>query len=123
LKIKEIIDDLKSLTPQAPQTVEYTGRSYKRDNKTVAQLKILRNFKCQICSANIARKDGRFYVEAAHIKRKSEKGTEMPNNILVLCPNHHKEFDLGDRTIVKHTNDEIVFELNGEHYEIGLTFD
>ena len=45
--------------------------------------------------------DGSFYIEAAHIKPKSQQGTETPDNILILCPNHHKEFDLGKREIIE----------------------
>jgi putative restriction endonuclease len=122
-KRKEIIQDLNSLTPQSTEIVEYKGKMYKRDNKTIAQLKILRNFKCQICNNNILKKDGSFYIEAAHIKRKSEKGTEMPYNILILCPNHHKEFDLGDKRIIEQTDKRIVFELNGKQHDFNLTLD
>lgn len=122
-KRKEIIKELNSLTPQSPEIIEYKGRAYKRDNKTVAQLKILRYFKCQICNNNIIKKDGSPYIEAAHIRRKSDKGTEMPNNILILCPNHHKEFDLGDKRIVEHTDKGISFELNRKRYDLKLNPD
>ena len=43
-----------------------------------------------------------------------------PHNILILCPNHHKEFDKGDRKIIEHTNDKIIFELNKKKYQIDL---
>jgi putative restriction endonuclease len=122
-KRKEMIKELSSLTPESAESIEYKGRVFKRDNKTIVQLKILRNFKCQICGSKILKKDGSFYVEAAHIKRKSEKGTEMPNNILILCPNHHKEFDLGDKKITERTDKNVVFELNGKKYDLNLSFD
>lgn len=119
-KRNEIIQELRSLTPQSAEIIEYKGQTYKRDNKTIAQLKILRHFKCQICDSNILKKDGSLYVEAAHIKRKSEKGTEMPNNILILCPNHHKEFDLGNKKIIAQTDKGISFDLNGKRYDLRL---
>jgi len=122
-KRKEMIQELNALTPESTETIEFKGRVYKRNNKTIAQLKILRNFRCQICDNNILKKDGSFYIEAAHIQRKSEKGTEMPNNILILCPNHHKEFDLGDKRIVERTDERIIFELNGKLYDVNLTLD
>ena len=108
---QEIINELQSLTPQTPVQVTFRGKSYKRDNKTIAQIKKLRGKKCQICGHYILLKDGGKYVEAAHITAKSEKGVERPHNILILCPNHHKEFDKGDRKIIEHTNDKIIFEL------------
>lgn len=48
---------------------------------------------CQVCGYD-------FYVEHAHIRAVSEfpddalvKDVNHPTNILLLCPNHHKEFD------------------------------
>ncbi|MFH2029353.1 MAG: HNH endonuclease [Bacteroidota bacterium] len=41
-------------------------------------------------------------MEAAHIKPKHKKSKETPENILILCPNHHKEFDFGRRIIREH---------------------
>ena len=118
---QEIINELQSLSPQTPVRVTFRGKSYKRDNKTIAQIKKLRGKKCQICGHYILQKDGDKYVEAAHITAKSEKGVERPHNILILCPNHHKEFDKGDRKIIEHTNDKIIFELNKKKYQIDLS--
>ena len=83
-------------------------------------LKLLHNFKCQICGITIQKKNGGFYIESAHIKEKSKAGPETPDNILILCPNHHKEFDYGDRNIVKHSEKEIIVKMNGEQYTINL---
>lgn len=116
-----IIEELSSISPKTLEFVEVNQKVYKRDNKTIAQLKILRGFKCQICSYAIKIKDGSFYVEAAHIKPKSDKGPETPDNLLILCPNHHKEFDLGNKKIISHTKDRIKFELNGKLVEIDLS--
>jgi hypothetical protein len=115
-----IIEELKSISPSSPERVGYHGHTYKRDNKTIAQLKIIRGSKCQFCNTAIRKKNGELYVEAAHIKRKSERGPETPSNILILCPNHHKELDLGDRKIIERTNDRIVLELNGKTFDIDL---
>lgn len=117
----EIINELKALTPQSPELVEFKGKSYKRDNKTIAQLKVIRGFRCQICGVTITKKDGALYIEAAHIKPKNEKGPETPDNILILCPNHHKEFDIGKRRIIEHTKNEIIFEMNEKRYVIDLS--
>ena len=118
---QEIINELQSLGPQTPVRVTFRGKSYKRDNKTILDIKKLRGKKCQICGHYILQKDGGKYVEAAHITSKSEKGVERPHNILILCPNHHKEFDKGDRKIIAHDNDKIIFELNGKKHKIDLS--
>lgn len=118
----EIIQDLKSLKPADPETIKFEGKAYKRDNKTIAELKILRDFKCQICGKQILKKNGAFYVEASHITPKCKRGLETPDNILILCPNHHKEFDLGNKQILTRSSDSIKFVLNGAEYSIDLTF-
>lgn len=117
---EQIIQELRKVNPQTSTLVEFRGKQYKRDNKSIAQLKILRDFKCQICGTRILKKDNEFYIEAAHIIEKRHKGPETPDNILILCPNHHKEFDLGNRKILEKTKEKIVFELNGKEYTIDL---
>ncbi|MBO6586652.1 MAG: HNH endonuclease [Gracilimonas sp.] len=115
-----IIEELNSISSSDPQTITIKSTSYKRDNKTIAQLKYLRDYKCQICGHSIQKRDNTFYIEAAHIIPKNQKGPESPRNILILCPNHHKEFDVSDRKILKHTSKRIVFSMNGKEYEISL---
>lgn len=117
----DILKDLENLQETDPVEIIVNHKTYKRDNKTVAQIKILRDFKCQICSTTILKKDGSKYVEAAHITAKHKKGREILDNILLLCPNHHKEFDYGKREILNHTENEIEFMLNGQRHNIKLT--
>ena len=115
-----IITELRNLKINEAEQIILKSKSYKRDNKTIAQIKFLRNFQCQICSQKIKKKDGTFYIEAAHIEPKKHKGIESPNNIILLCPNHHKEFDLGERQIIQHDNDKVIFILNNQKFEISL---
>lgn len=117
---QEIIAELLSLKLTDPEEVTISSKLFKRDNRTIAQIKILRDFKCQICSTTIKKKDGTLYIEAAHIEPKHKKGRETPDNILLLCPNHHKEFDFGDRKISLHDNEKIHFTLNGLEHKISL---
>lgn len=117
---QSIIAELQNLKETDPEIVVINRKSYKRDNKTVAQIKFIREFKCQICGTAIKKKDGSYYVEAAHIKAKHQKGRETPENIILLCPNHHKEFDVGDRKIISQDANQIIFTLNGQRHEINL---
>jgi len=117
---QSLVEDLRRLRPTDPQAVTIRTKTYKRDNKTIAQLKILRGFKCQLCQTQIRKRNGGYYVEAAHITPKSRKGLEMPDNILILCPNHHKEFDLGDRKITSRQRGRIEFYLNSRFFKIDL---
>ena len=61
------------------------------------------NFKCQFpnCEAFIPTKSGRNYVEVAHIEPVHKGGKSILINLVVLCPNHHKEFDFGNLNIIE----------------------
>lgn len=118
---EQIAEGLRKLKPTDTEVVTFVGKSYKRDNKTIAELKYLRDFKCQICGKQILKKNGNFYVEAAHVTPKCKRGRETSDNILILCPNHHKEFDLGKKEIIRHMQDIIEFRLNDTNYSVKLS--
>jgi 5-methylcytosine-specific restriction protein A len=117
----EIAKELKSIKPTDPKQITINLKVYKRDNKMISLLKLFRDFKCQICGVSIRKKDGSNYIEAAHIKPKHQKGGETPDNIILLCPNHHKEFDFGSLEIVSQTVSKIAFRLNGNAHEVVLS--
>ncbi|MBZ4187637.1 HNH endonuclease [Niabella beijingensis] len=114
----EILDALKNLKEKEPEVIYISGKAYRRDNKTIAQIKILRDFSCQLCGKYILKRGGKKYIEAAHIKAKHKKGGETLSNIILLCPNHHKEFDLGHLVILNHTKGILEINLNGSNYKI-----
>jgi len=76
------------------------GRSKPSVSEKVRQLNRIWNknltlLPCQVCSYNK-------HVELAHLKAISQfdkkcllEEVNNPDNILVLCPNHHKEYDIG----------------------------
>ncbi|MDQ2751619.1 MAG: HNH endonuclease, partial [Bacteroidota bacterium] len=100
--------------------VEIKGKGFRRDNVIIAKIKYVRGSNCQLCGTSIKTKNGTEYIEAAHIEPKYLKGKESLSNIILLCPNHHKEFDLGDRRIETHTDSFIKFALNGKLYCVEL---
>jgi len=67
-----------------------------RDTKLSKELKILYDYKCQICGKSIRLAQGN-YAEAHHIQPLSQahEGPDIGENIIILCPNHHVEFDYG----------------------------
>jgi len=121
---QDIANDLRQLKPTDSELINIYGKAYKRNNRTIASIKFLRDFKCQMCNKFVLKKDGTPYIEAAHITPKHQQGQETPDNILILCPNHHKEFDLGDLIIIEQNPDMIHLKLNGIEYklQIGLKF-
>ncbi len=116
---EEMIDYFKSLSLNPTEKVVIKAKSYKRNNVAIAYIKKIRGFKCQFCGSSILKKNGDLYIEAAHITPKHKKGSELPENILILCPNHHKEFDLGKRTILR-MGKEVIFKLNDKEYKISF---
>lgn len=97
----------------------YQGSSFRRDLLAIALIKSLRKAACQLCDTKIEKRNGGFYVEAAHLIPKREGGAEHPNNIVLLCPNHHKEFDLGNSSWSKE-GEMLEVVLNGTKYQVNL---
>jgi len=68
-------------------------------NKNVKPLKALYNDKCQIVECNFTleyvnrKKEKAFYSEVHHYNPLKNEGDDDWNNMIVLCPNHHAEFD------------------------------
>ena len=117
---EQLLDILSERKKQKNKTENYQGSRNKRDNESIAIIKYLRNFECQICGKSILKADGTYYVEAAHIDPKRDKGKETLENILLLCPNHHKEFDLGKREILYRDDKSVSLKINGRTYNISL---
>jgi len=89
-----------------PKSVDTVITRIIRDYKLSSKLKNMYDFKCQICNKSILIRrsgDDEFlkYVEVHHIKPlgKPHKGLDKISNMLVLCPNHHAEFDMGSIAI------------------------
>lgn len=120
VSISEARARLKVLTQETEEYVTIRGKRRKRNSYMTALIKRVRGDRCQICRKSIKKKDCSWYVEAAHIKPKNEGGGENPDNIMILCPNHHKEFDLGDVKIVQRGEKRIKFVMNEIEYTVKL---
>ena len=82
----------------------------KRDRKKSAALKLLYGNACQFCGTRLQIAEDRFYSEAAHIKALGEPHNEpdKKSNMLILCPNHHLQFDRGILRIHKVGNNYLI---------------
>ena len=82
----------------------------KRNRKKAAALKKHYNNTCMFCGSRLQVAGDRFYSEAAHIKGVGEphNGPDKAINMLVLCPNHHLQFDRG----------VLRLQRVGDHYQI-----
>lgn len=68
-----------------------------RDTKVARKIKSLHGDRCQLCGHVTQLADGQTYSEAHHIRPlgRPHDGPDTPENILVLCPNHHVLCDYG----------------------------
>lgn len=94
----------------------------RNDRQIVSLLKQASNYKCQFpnCDAEIKTKTGLNYVEVAHVKPVKEGGQSVLGNLLVLCPNHHKEFDYGELKIYEQTLSILRGKLNEREFFIEI---
>lgn len=72
-----------------------------RDQTLVTELKSQYDHTCQICGHRLQSASDAGYSEVHHIKPlgNPHNGPDIPENMLVLCPNHHADFDNGMLTV------------------------
>ncbi|MEU5161448.1 HNH endonuclease [Streptomyces sp. NPDC020875] len=95
-----------------------SGSTVVRDQALVAEVKALHGNACQVCGLALPTLDGT-YSEAAHIRGlgRPHNGPDVLTNLLVLCPNHHVQFDTLaiyialDGTVRTTSDDTLVFPL------------
>lgn len=85
------------LGTEEPEREYTTTYRVLRDTNLARKLKLLHNNCCQVCDLKIQLPNGKFYSEAHHIipLGKPHNGPDNPENIIVLCPNHHVMCDYG----------------------------
>ncbi|NIC00251.1 HNH endonuclease [Halobacterium sp. R2-5] len=99
-----------------PNSVETTVSRKVRNTTLVKDLKKAYEFECQVCGDVRYRGSNQPYAEGHHIQPLGDPhtGPDTPGNILILCPNHHADFDYGVIEIdpatheIRHEYDETV---------------
>lgn len=78
----------------APDKIEWTTtparKEIKRNTELPCVLKELYSFKCQVCGYNFKPRYPVAYSETHHILWLSRGGIDHSNNLIVVCPNHHR---------------------------------
>jgi 5-methylcytosine-specific restriction protein A len=66
-----------------------------RDTEIARRVKLIHDFRCQICGYTLDLGNGKLYAEAHHIKPlgSEHKGPDIVENIMCVCPNHHALLD------------------------------
>lgn len=96
-----------------PPKKEYTISRTVRNTAIAKDVKRLHDHRCQVCGERRNR-NGSGYSEAHHIHPLGDTppGPDIVENILVLCPNHHADFDFGMLRV-----DPETFEITHEYDE------
>lgn len=103
--IDEIIDEQleRDLLDDIDVPINETKEEYKnrliRYQRIVNYLKQKYDYKCQICGYSFLMDNGKGYCEAHHIKMLSENGSQSPENVIILCANHHRMFHYASSNI------------------------
>ena len=86
---KDLLEDLQMLDNKYK---EITKSVIIRYQKIVEHIKQTRGRKCQICQYSFIMDNGNEYCEAHHIQYLSKNGSQSSDNVILLCPNHHRMF-------------------------------
>ncbi len=70
-------------------------KEFDRDYDALNDLKKKYNFACQVCGMRVELGKGRYFCEAHHLRPLGgiHQGKDTEGNVIIVCPNHHAEFD------------------------------
>ena len=115
------VNDLDNDQIALPTKRRTTSHSFiVRDIKQTRKVKDLYQYSCQICGLHIENFRGKKHADGAHIRGLGvpHHGPDQANNILCLCPNHHKMFDFG--SIVIRSDLKVIDLLSGKETDYCL---
>ena len=99
--ITDLLNDAKNYAAKHPGYANKLKERKERKDDEVqkARIKKIEDYSCQICGFKLPYKSKsrkiRYSIEASHILAKNKGGDESIKNIIALCYNCHKKFDLG----------------------------
>ena len=95
---EERVDPVEVTPDLAPaERVETTRSRVIRNTRLATELKERYSHTCQVCGVRRRRRVDEGYAEAHHLKPlgRPHDGPDAEENIVVLCPDHHADFDYG----------------------------
>lgn len=78
-----------------PDSVRYDVTRAIRETAMSRELRELYGDRCQVCGYSLEVAPGLRHSEVHHVHPLHEGGLDTPDNMVVLCPAHHAEFDYG----------------------------
>ena len=94
-----------------PDKPTHTTETFDRNKRMVSEIKRKYHNRCQVCSHTININPQSRYSEVHHLHPLGEGGDDSFDNMLVLCPNHHVEFD---HTVIGITSDMAIIDTTGK---------
>jgi 5-methylcytosine-specific restriction protein A len=77
---------------KSPEKKHFSGSVFVRDAKVREYVLQRSKGKCEWCNTlGFAMANGAIYLETHHVIPLSEGGSDSANNVVALCPNHHRE--------------------------------
>jgi len=92
---------------------------YARSLSLKERVLIERGRRCQLCGFTFKKIDGDDYAECHHLEPVSQGGPDHADNLLVVCPNHHKQLHLAAVTFPGGKSRPETVRINGETITIG----
>lgn len=120
LPLDSNLSDLTEYSDDKSKTRKYEYESKIRNRKLVNELKNIHEFRCQICGQRISKGSEpiEFYCEVHHLKTLSENSDEnldVIGNLIVVCPNHHIEFQYNAIAIDPEDEETIIHIMGDEN--------
>lgn len=96
IKDNEVVDEDNELD-EIPKRIIVKFSKITRSLSKSTRLKILYDYKCQICGTRIHINKFVKYAESHHMHQLGHphNGVDELENMIIVCPNHHKMFDRG----------------------------
>lgn len=107
-----------------PNKISVTTQRIVRNTKIVRELKNLYSSKCQVCGKVITFPSSNKYSEGHHLKQLGgiHQGPDIKENILILCSNHHVEFDYGVIAIDPTSKKIVHIDTTNEFHNKSLNY-
>ena len=89
---------LRESSPSPPERRPVTGLVFVRDPEVRRRVLVRAGGRCEWCSERgFVMTDGCIYLETHHVTPLAEGGLDTDDNVVALCPNHHREAHFGRR--------------------------
>ena len=92
--------DMHPPEPASPSRRAVSGDAFVRSAQIRSAVLNRADGYCEWCGKpGFAMPDGRVYLETHHVIPLSEKGSDLEENVVALCPNHHREAHYGTHAL------------------------